>query len=108
MEDYVDQLLGLEFAFVLRLGRCLTDSFIHVFDIDYGIIDQRANGNGHTTDAHSVERHAHEVEHYDRHEQCQWDGDKRDDRGSPVHQEDEKHNDHEEGTFDQSFLNIAD
>ena len=85
-----------------------TQSPPYILHIDNGIIDQRTDGNGHTSDGHSIDRKIHESQRKDRDKQCQWNGDQRDKRGAPVHQEDEKHQDDKDGSLYERVLDIAD
>ena len=95
----------------LALGRrqraVLTQPVVNVLHIHYRVVDKRAYGDRYAAETHGVDGITHEMEdkygdyyrHRERHNG--YDG------GADIHQEEEQHYDDEEGTLEQSPLQIA-
>ena len=80
----------------------------HVFHVDNGIIHQRTDGNGHTSQTHGIDTQPHVVQHQNGHHQGKRKGNQRNNRRPRIGQEQEEHDDHKDGTFIQRFLYVAD
>ncbi len=80
----------------------------YVLHIDYGIVYQRTDGNSHTSQTHGVDAEPHIVKYQNSHHQRQRECDQRNDSGTCVGKEKEKHDDNEDGSFVQRFLYVAD
>ena len=62
-------------TFSLRQETVFTQTLPHVLHIDNGIVHQRTNGNGHTTQTHGIDTQPQIMKHEDRHHQGQWNSD---------------------------------
>src|SRR3954466_4963146 len=69
----------------------------NVFDINDGIIDDFADGDGESAEGECVERDAEAIEDHDRGEQRQRNGDERNDGYAKAAEEDEENKGNEEG-----------
>ena len=78
---------------------------LHVHD---GIIHQRTDGDSHTSQAHGIYRKAHIVQGKDGGNQWQRQCHQRDDCGTYVGKEQEKHDDNENTSLQQRLLNVSD
>ena len=58
-------------AFSFRQESVFTQTLPHVFHIDNGIVHQRTDGNGHTTQTHGIDTQSQVVQGQDSHHQCQ-------------------------------------
>ncbi len=87
-------------------GPVFADTLVDILNVDNGIVDKRADGNGNTAKAHGVDGEPEEMEHqhghdyrqrqsYDRHHGC-----------AHVHQEYEQHYDNEQRAHKQRLLKI--
>ena len=94
--------------FGLGQAAVLAQAFVDVLHIDDGVVYQRPDGDGHTADAHGVDRQTHEFECQDRHQQRQRDRDQRNERRADVHQEEEQHDDDEHAAFVERFADVVD
>ena len=57
---------------------------VDVLHIDDGVIDQRTDGNGHTTQTHGVDGQSHVVQYQYGNDERQGQGDQRDDGSTHV------------------------
>ena len=89
-------------------GVVLAEPFEYIFDVDDGIIHQRTDGNGHTAEAHRIDRQPQCLEYQNGDKERQRECDQRDDRRAEVHQENEQNDDDEYRPFDQRFLDVVD
>ena len=62
-------------TFRQRFHLILAQTFPDILHVDNGIIDQRTDGNRHTTERHGVDGHAHPVKHQHRDYQRERQGD---------------------------------
>ena len=81
---------------------------VHVLHIDYGVVDERTDGNGKTAECHGVDADAKGIEHYHGNEKREGYGDERDDRGAHVGEEEHKDYHNEDGTLDERLLYVVD
>ncbi len=72
-----------------------------VLDVDDRVVDELANRNRQSTEAHAVERQAEPIERDHRREQRQRQREQRDRRGSEVHQKHDDDQDDQAGTLDE-------
>ena len=93
--------------FLFRFQKVLSESLEYVLDVDDRIVDQRADRNGHTAEAHRIDRKPHRLQRQHRHQQRQRQRDQRYDRRAEIHQEDEQHDHDENGPLEQRFLNVV-
>ncbi len=98
--------LKYRFAFGLGLRAVFAQALVDVFDIDYGIVDKRAYGNGDAAQRHGVERVAKCMQDNDCKNDGQGQSDNGDDRRAQVHQEEEQNDDDKERAFEQGLLKI--
>ena len=82
----------------------MAEYILHIYN---GIVHQRTDGNGHTSDTHRVDGQSQQMHHQNRDEQRNRDGYQRNDGGTCIHQEDEEHDDYEDGSFNQRALDIS-
>ena len=80
---------------------------VHVLHIHYGVVHERADGNGKSAERHGVYAYAHGVEHYHCHEEGKRDGDERDDGGARIGEEYHQHYDHEDCSLDERLLHVV-
>ena len=81
---------------------------VHVLHVDDGVVDERADGYGETTEGHGVDADAEGVEHYHRHEERDGYRDERNERGAHVGKEEHKDDNHEDGSLDERLLHVVD
>ncbi len=103
MEHYVDHALSL----AGRKREILPQTFVDVFHVDDGIIDQRSDGDGDTTEAHGVYAETHEMEQQHAYDYGQRKRYKAHDGGAQVHQEEKQHDDYKKRPFEQRALKVA-
>ena len=97
---------GLSATF--RQHAVLAQVFPHILHIDDGIVYQRTDGDGHTSQTHGIDAQSHVVKHQDGHHKRERQGYQRDERGPCIGQEEEQYNHHKERPFVQGGLYIAD
>ena len=81
---------------------------VDILHIDYGVVDERTDGNGKTAEGHCVDADAKGIEHYHRYEEREGYGDERDDRGAHVGEEEHQNDDNKDGTLDERLLHVVD
>lgn len=89
-------------------GRSRRRLFVHILDIDNGVIDQRADGDGDAAKTHCIDRQTHEMQGYERDDNRERQRDKRDERGAHIHQEEEEDYDDEYGPDKQRLAQVGD
>ena len=104
VEDHLDDQAALCCRQLPVLAQVLPD----VLHIDNGVIDERADGDGHAAEAHRVERQPEVVQHEDRDEQRERQRDERDERRAGGGQEEEEDDDHEYGPLEERVLHVVD
>ena len=103
IEHHVEHRLAL----LTRQHAVLTQMLPHILHIHYGIVHKRADGNGHTSEAHGVDAQSHVMEYEQRYEQRQRQSDKRYDRRTHVGKEQEQNNHNKDGTLDERLLHVV-
>ena len=79
-----------------------------VLDVDDGVIDQFADGDGDAAKGHGVDGQTGKIEHDRGRQDRHRDRGQRDRRGPPVHQEQEQHDGDDRAGLEQDPLDIAD
>ena len=95
-------------TFCLRQRMVDTQVFPYILYIDYGIVNQRTDGNSHTTQAHSVDAKSHVMQYQYCYYQRQWQSNKRDDCSTCISQKEEQHYYYEYSSFVKRTLYVAD
>ena len=97
-------------AFPLLYGQqtVCAKMFPYVFHIHNGIINQRADGNGHTAKTHGIYRQAHKVEYQNGCKQGNGDGYDGNEGGTDIGKEQNQNDSHKETAFDERALHVAD
>ncbi len=94
---------------VAALGRPVqAEATIDILHVDHSVVDQRADGDGKPAERHGVDRQPHQLEHHQRAQHRQRDGDQRDERRLPVEQEHEQHDGDADQRFDQHAQQVGD
>ena len=70
-----------------------------ILHVHYRVVHEGAYGDGHTSETHGVEAQPEGIEHENRDEQREGQGDERDYGGAEIGQEDEEDDDHEDGAL---------
>ena len=90
-----------------RQRRVLAQAPHDVLDVDDRVVDQLADGNGQSAQAHGVEREAEPVHGDGGGNQRERQRDERDGGGAHVHQEHHHHEDDEAGAFEQRLEQVV-
>ena len=86
----------------------LTQTPPDVLDVDDRVVDDDADGDHEPRQDHRVDRVSAQVEHHHRRHQGQRDRDQADQRGAPLEEEGDQHQDHEQRAEDQRQLEVVD
>ena len=79
-----------------------------VLDVDHGVVDQFADGDGEAAQRHGVDGEPHQMKDDGGDEDRNRDGGQRDRRRAPVEQEGEQHDRHHRDGFKQHLRDIVD
>ena len=104
----IEHHLTYRLAFFRREHLVFPQVLPHVFHVDNGIVHQRTDGNGHTSQTHGIDAQSHVVQYQNGYYQGKRKGNQRNNRRTRIGQEQEKHDDHKDGAFIQRFLYVAD
>ena len=91
-----------------RHARIFFHQPLDVLDHHDRVVDQQADRQHQPEQGQRVDREAGDVEHRERAEQHDRDGDRRDQQRAPVLQEDEHHDDDEDDRLDQRLHDLLD
>ena len=82
--------------------------FPYVFHIHNGVINQRADGNGHTAQTHGIYGQSQKVEHQNGCKQGNGDGYDGNEGSTDIGKEQNQNDGHKETAFDERALHVAD
>ena len=82
--------------------------FPYILHIHNGIVNQRADSNGHTAKTHGIYSQSQKVEHQDGCKQGNGDGDDGNEGRSDIGKEQNQNDGHKETAFDERALHVAD
>ena len=91
----------------LELG-VLAQTPENIFDVDDGVVDQRADRDGHAAQSHRVDRRAEKFERQHRGEQRERDRQQRNERGAQIHEKQKQDHNHHDGAVAQRVDDVID
>ena len=83
-------------------------AFVHILHVNDGIVNKRSDSYAESAEAHGVDGKAKDVQHQYGGEQGYGDGDERDDGSPHIGKEEEKYDNHEDGSFYEGLPHIVD